>query len=64
MNYILLGWALPIDGYYLHSWEIWIATSVVFLGAGNLGMSILEYRLGKSSLIRALLLNLKWLPFL
>ncbi|KZV85043.1 hypothetical protein EXIGLDRAFT_775927 [Exidia glandulosa HHB12029] len=63
INYIILGWALPIDGYYLHSWEIWIATSVVFLGAGNVGMSVLEYRLGKTPLITAFWLNLKWLPF-
>jgi len=63
LNYLILGWAFAIDGFYFHSWEIWIATSVVFLGAGNIGYTVLECRLGKASLVGSFLLNLKWLPF-
>lgn len=36
LNYLILGWELPIDGYYLHSFEIWLSCIVVFSGAGTL----------------------------
>lgn len=64
INYVLLGWEFPVDGYYLHSFEIWLATTVVFFGAGNLGFGLLEYRLGEKALIKGLLINLMWIPFL
>lgn len=64
INYVLLGWEFPVDGYYLHSFEIWLATTVVFFGAGNLGFGLLEYRLGKRALIKGLLINIMWIPFL
>jgi hypothetical protein len=51
LNYILLGFTFPIDGYYLRSFEVWLACMVVFPGAGNLGFSILEYRLGQKNLV-------------
>ncbi|KAI0339326.1 hypothetical protein BDW22DRAFT_620375 [Trametopsis cervina] len=63
INYILLGWEFPVDGYYLHSFEIWLATTVVFYGSGNVGFTLLEYRLGKRDLIWALLENFAWIPF-
>ena len=64
MNYLLLGWAADVDGFYLHSFEIWLATTVVFYGSGNLGFTLLEYRLGERDLFIAVLENLKWIPFL
>lgn len=64
INYVLLGWEFPVDGYYLHSFEIWLATTVVFYGSGNLGFTLLEYRLGERDLLWAVLQNLKWIPFL
>ena len=64
INYVLLGWEFPVDGYYLHSFEIWLATTVVFYGSGNLGFTLLEYRLGERDLFMAVLENLKWIPFL
>jgi len=36
INYLILGWELPVDGYYLHSFEIWLAVMVVFTGAGTI----------------------------
>ena len=52
VNYILLGFEFPVDGYYIHSFEIWLATTVVFIGSGNVGYTLLEYRLGEKSLVR------------
>ena len=53
-----------IDNYYEHSFEIWLACSVVFPGAGNLGFTMLEYRLGSRPLLDAVIENLTWIPFL
>ena len=63
LNYLLLGWSIPIDGFFLHSFEIWLACTVVFPGAGNIGYTLLEYRLGTRSLMDALVENLTWVPF-
>ena len=64
LSKVLLTIALQIDGYYEHSFEIWLACSVVFPGAGNLGFTMLEYRLGSRSLLDAVAENLTWIPFL
>ncbi|KAI0919925.1 hypothetical protein AcV5_001863 [Taiwanofungus camphoratus] len=63
MNYFLLGWNITVDGYYEHSFEIWLAVTVVFPGAGNLGFTLLGYRLGQRSLFDSLVENLTWVPF-
>ncbi|PVF94594.1 hypothetical protein CPB86DRAFT_776587 [Serendipita vermifera] len=63
MNYIILGWELPVDGYYLHAFEIWLACTVVFSGAGTVSMTVVEYRLGLLSLFKAFWNNIKWIPF-
>jgi hypothetical protein len=52
INYVLLGFQFPVDGFYIHSFEIWLATTVVFYGSGNVGFSLLEYRLGHKQLVR------------
>ena len=54
MNYVILGFEFPIDGYYLHSFEIWLAICVVFFGTGTIGYTLLEYRLGQKPLVRNL----------
>ena len=64
INYVLLGFQFPVDGFYLHSFEIWLATTVVFFGSGNVGFTLLEYRLGEKSILWAFLENLMWVPFL
>jgi hypothetical protein len=64
LNYILLGFQFPVDGFYLHSFEIWLATTIVFFGSGNVGFTLLEYRLGKSNLFWGFLENMAWVPFL
>ncbi|KAJ7364628.1 glycosyl transferase family group 2-domain-containing protein [Mycena albidolilacea] len=63
LNYLLLGLALNVDGFYMHSFEIWLACMVVFPAAGNVGYTILEYRLGGRSLIDAAIENATWIPF-
>lgn len=63
LNYCLLGWQLPTDGYYLRSFEVWIGISFVFPICGNLAYSILEYRLGHQGLLSALGENIMWIPF-
>ncbi|GJJ06073.1 hypothetical protein Clacol_000262 [Clathrus columnatus] len=64
LNYLLLGFAFPVDGFYMRSWEMWLAITVVFVGAGNVGITILDYRLYGKDLIHALWSNIKWVPFL
>ncbi|KAH9923868.1 glycosyl transferase family group 2-domain-containing protein [Fomitopsis serialis] len=63
INYILLGFELPVDGYYMHSFEIWLATTVVFIGSGNVGYTLLQYRLGEEPLIKSFLINVMWIPY-
>lgn len=64
MNYLLLGWGFEVDGFYEKSFEIWLACVVVFPGAGNIGFTLLEYRLGHKNLLDSLVENLSWIPFL
>lgn len=64
LNYLLLGIGPDIDQFYLHSFEILLACVVVFPGVGNLGYTLLEYRLGHRSLLGATYENLRWVPFL
>jgi hypothetical protein len=64
VNYVMLGFALEPDGFYMHSFEIWLACTVVFPCAGNLGFTVMEYRLGQRDLMSALVENLTWVPFL
>jgi hypothetical protein len=64
LNYLLLGFALEVDGFYMHSFEIWLACTVVFPGAGNVGYTLLEYRLGHRNLLSSFIENITWVPFL
>ncbi|KAF9561703.1 hypothetical protein CPC08DRAFT_722637 [Agrocybe pediades] len=63
INYVLLGFQFPVDGFFMHSFEIFLATTVVFWGSGTVGYTLLEYRLGHKKLMKALLENLIWIPF-
>lgn len=64
LNYFILGWAADVDGFYLKSFEIWLACTVVFPGAGNVGYTLLEYRLGRKNIFSAFIENITWIPFL
>jgi hypothetical protein len=64
LNYLVLGLSFNVDSFYEHSFEIWLACTVVFPGAGNLGYTLLEYRLGQRSLVSSFLENITWVPFL
>ncbi|KAG6864651.1 hypothetical protein C0991_008068 [Blastosporella zonata] len=63
LNYLLLGLAPQLDRFYLHSFEILLACTVIFPGLGNLGFTLLEYRIGHRSFIGAMVENLRWVPF-
>ncbi|ETW75437.1 hypothetical protein HETIRDRAFT_331125 [Heterobasidion irregulare TC 32-1] len=63
INYVLLGFEFPVDGFYMHSFEIWLASIVVFFGSGNVGYTLLEYRLGEKNLLESFFTNLLWIPF-
>lgn len=64
MNYLLLGLGPDLDRFYLHSFEILLACTVVFPALGNFGYTMLEYRLGQRKIFSALVENLRWIPFL
>ena len=64
MNYLLLGLGPGLDRFYLHSFEILLACTVVFPGIGNLGYTLLEVRLGQRNFFAAMFENLRWIPFL
>ncbi|KAG9312749.1 glycosyl transferase family group 2-domain-containing protein [Chiua virens] len=63
LNYLLLGFQVEIDGFFLHSFEVWLACTVVFPGLGNVGFTLLEHRLGQRSMLASLSENLRWVPF-
>ena len=64
INYVILGLALSVDNYYLHSFEVWLACTFVFPILGNVGFTLLEYRIEARSLPSALLEKLTWITFL
>ncbi|KAH7869394.1 glycosyl transferase family group 2-domain-containing protein [Lentinula edodes] len=64
LNYLLLGLGPDLDRFYLHSFEILLACVVVFPSLGNLGFTMLEYRLGHRSIWSSAVENLRWVPFL
>lgn len=64
LNYLLLGLALDVDGYYMHSFEIFLACTVVFPGAGNMAYTLLEYRLGQRDIFSGAIENFGYVPFL
>lgn len=63
-NYIILGLGIQTDGYYLHSFEVFLAIVAVFPGLGNLGYILLEYRLGCRRLLDVCIETATWIPFL
>ncbi|PPR00631.1 hypothetical protein CVT24_005477 [Panaeolus cyanescens] len=63
INYVLLGFQFPVDGFMMHSFEIFLATTAVFWGSGTVGYTLLEYRLGERTLMGGLWENLMWIPF-
>jgi hypothetical protein len=63
VNYFLLGFGIQTDGYYIHSFEIFLAILAVFPGSGNLGYIMLEYRLDHRSLIDSTIETCTWILF-
>ncbi|KAF9230491.1 glycosyl transferase family group 2-domain-containing protein [Melanogaster broomeanus] len=50
LNYLLLGLQVDIDGYFLHSFEVWLACTVVLPRLVNLVFALLEYLPGHRTL--------------
>ncbi|KAG8770838.1 hypothetical protein FRC15_003884, partial [Serendipita sp. 397] len=63
LNYLLIGWQLPIDGMYLQSFQIWVSIVFIFPVCGNIAQTLLEYRIGHRGLLASFWDNLKWIPF-
>jgi len=63
INYVIVGLTFQVDQFYVHSWEVWLSCTVVFIGMGNVAFTLLEYRLHKSSLLHATWITVKWIPF-
>ncbi|KZV80222.1 hypothetical protein EXIGLDRAFT_845734 [Exidia glandulosa HHB12029] len=63
LNYVLLGFTIRVDNYYLKGFELFLACLVLFFAAGNLAHAILEYRLKIRGLGESLVANFRWLPF-
>jgi len=51
INYVLLGFQFKVDGFFMHSFEIFLATTVVFWGSGTVGYTLLQYRLAQKKLV-------------
>ena len=54
LNYLLLGFAIPVDHFYNRGFELFLACTVVFVGLGNFGHSVLEYRLNRKGIVRSI----------
>lgn len=63
INYVMLGFQFPTDEFYMHSFEVWLATFVVFFGAGNVGYVLLQYRLGEKGIVSGAIECFGWIPF-
>ncbi|KAG1781357.1 glycosyl transferase family group 2-domain-containing protein [Suillus placidus] len=63
INYIMLGFQFPTDDFYMHSFEVWLATFVVFFGAGSVGYVFLQYRLGEKGIVGGAIECFGWIPF-
>ncbi|KAG2336626.1 hypothetical protein BDR05DRAFT_896462 [Suillus weaverae] len=63
INYFMLGFQFPTDDFYMHSFEVWLATFVVFFGAGSVGYVFLQYRLGEKGIVGGALECFGWIPF-
>jgi hypothetical protein len=53
-----------VDRFYMYYFEIWLVTTVVFFGSGNVRCTLLEYHLGEKDLVQSLWENMRWIPFL
>ncbi|KAG5220997.1 CAZyme family GT [Salix suchowensis] len=58
LNYILLGMQFHIDNFYMRGFELWLACFVLFLGAGNISFTIMEYRLGNRSIVSRVVVSI------
>ncbi|KAJ7698904.1 hypothetical protein B0H17DRAFT_1196494 [Mycena rosella] len=60
LNYLLSGFVVNADGFYMHSFKICLVCMVVFPGMGNTGYTLLECHLGHRSIFTTLIENMTW----
>ncbi|KAI4212163.1 MAG: hypothetical protein LQ351_005032 [Letrouitia transgressa] len=65
LNYFMVGWFNGhLDHYYVDSFKIYFAIVVVFNCLGNIGLSVLRYRLDEEGILHALWTTFKWVIML
>ncbi|KAL7424393.1 hypothetical protein Q5752_000075 [Cryptotrichosporon argae] len=62
-NYFLVGFAIPLDGYYLSSWDVTLVCIVLFVGLCNVSFIALRYRLKLPGFSTMAWDQIKWIPF-
>ncbi|THV05223.1 hypothetical protein K435DRAFT_745439 [Dendrothele bispora CBS 962.96] len=62
-NYLFLGLSPSVDGFYHKSFEVLLACLFVFPALGNASLIILEWRIGRRSLLMGALDQLQWIVF-
>nr|XP_031861885.1 uncharacterized protein CI109_002714 [Kwoniella shandongensis]KAA5528957.1 hypothetical protein CI109_002714 [Kwoniella shandongensis] len=62
-NYFIVGLDLPVDGYYLPSWDVTLVCIVLFVGICNVAFITLRYRLKIPNCSQLAFDQIKWIPF-
>lgn len=63
LNYFLIGFYNGwLDHYYVPSFTIWFSIVIVFSGFGNISLAVMRHRLKEMDFLKALWLNVKWIP--
>ncbi|WRT65030.1 uncharacterized protein IL334_001972 [Kwoniella shivajii] len=62
-NYFIEGWNLPVDGYYLPSWEVTLVCIILFTGLCNVAFIVLRYRLKIPNCSQLAVDQIKWIPY-
>ncbi|TYJ52434.1 hypothetical protein B9479_006975, partial [Cryptococcus floricola] len=62
-NYFIAGFDLPVDGYYLPSWEVNLVCIILFVGLCNVAFIVLRYRLKIPDCSKLAFDQIKWVPF-
>ncbi|WVQ83999.1 hypothetical protein IAT38_006144 [Cryptococcus sp. DSM 104549] len=62
-NYFIMGFDIPVDGYYLPSWQVNLVCIILFVGLCNIAFITLRYRLKIPDCSKLAWDQIKWIPF-
>ncbi|EIW68701.1 hypothetical protein TREMEDRAFT_11927, partial [Tremella mesenterica DSM 1558] len=62
-NYAIMGFDLPVDAYYLPSWQVTFVCIILFVGLCNVAFITLRYRLKLPDCSTDAINQIKWIPF-